>query len=118
MRHTILGRLSQSFNNNWECILHAPLGELAGSLGDLGTLLPIMVAMTAAQTISLTSTLVFSGVWNVLSGTFFGVPIVVYINFFFFLIEISVVLTADFIFIGTTDESPGSSFSCTRSVIK
>ena len=36
-----------------------------------------MVALTASGSISLTSTLVFSGIWNVLSGTLLGVPIVV-----------------------------------------
>ncbi|KAA8894052.1 hypothetical protein FN846DRAFT_1002024 [Sphaerosporella brunnea] len=77
MRNRGLHYVRQSFRNNWHCLRRNPLGELAGSLGDLGTLLPIMVAMTASGTISLPSTLVFSGIWNVLSGTLFGVPIVV-----------------------------------------
>ncbi|KAF8534436.1 hypothetical protein BDD12DRAFT_860495 [Trichophaea hybrida] len=37
----------------------------------------MVIALTAAGSISITSTLVFSGVWNLLSGTLFGVPIVV-----------------------------------------
>lgn len=62
---------------NWATIRNNALGEVAGSLGDLGTLLPIMVALTAAQSISLTSTLIFSGIFNIMSGTIFGIPIVV-----------------------------------------
>jgi hypothetical protein len=77
MHNRGLHHLRQSFRNNWHCLRRNPLGELAGALGDLGTLLPIMVAMTAQGTISLPSTLIFSGIWNVLSGTLFGVPVVV-----------------------------------------
>lgn len=36
-----------------------------------------MVALTSSGSISLTSTLVFSGIWNIISGILFGVPIVV-----------------------------------------
>lgn len=36
-----------------------------------------MVALTASGSISLTSTLVFSGIWNFISGSLFGVPVVV-----------------------------------------
>lgn len=62
---------------NWETLRRNPFGEIAGSLGDLGTLLPIMTALTASGAISLTSTLLFSGLANILSGAFFGIPIVV-----------------------------------------
>jgi predicted benzoate:H+ symporter BenE len=77
MRHPLLSHVHKSFQNNWECLLNNPLGELAGSLGDLGTLLPVMVAMSVAGEISLPSTLIFSGIWNVLSGSIFGIPVVV-----------------------------------------
>jgi len=77
MRHPLLSHVHKSFQNNWECLLSNPLGELAGSLGDLGTLLPVMVAMSVAGAISLPSTLIFSGIWNVLSGSLFGIPVVV-----------------------------------------
>ncbi|KAK6329763.1 hypothetical protein TWF696_003626 [Orbilia brochopaga] len=62
---------------NWKMAFDNPLGELAGSLGDLGTLLPLLTAMAAAGTIDPTATFIFSGLWNVISGSMFGVPIVV-----------------------------------------
>ncbi|KAK6513402.1 hypothetical protein TWF281_005028 [Arthrobotrys megalospora] len=62
---------------NWKMVFDNPLGEVAGSLGDLGTLLPLLTAMAAAGTIDPTATFIFSGVWNIVSGSFFGIPIVV-----------------------------------------
>ncbi|KAF3933154.1 hypothetical protein ABW19_dt0206061 [Dactylella cylindrospora] len=62
---------------NWKMAFDNPLGEVAGSLGDLGTLLPLLTAMAAAGTIDPTSTFIFSGLWNIVSGSLFGVPIVV-----------------------------------------
>lgn len=62
---------------NFDTLQNNLLGEIAGSLGDLGTLLPIMVALTSIKAISLSATLVFSGIFNIVSGTIFGIPIVV-----------------------------------------
>lgn len=67
----------QSMKYNWRTLLNDPFGEIAGSLGDLGTLIPVMTALTASGNISLTSTLLFSGISNIVSGAFFGVPLVV-----------------------------------------
>lgn len=53
----------------------SPLAEISGSLGDLGTLLPLMIAMAINGSISLGSTLVFSGITNILTGAFFGIPL-------------------------------------------
>ncbi|KAJ8658657.1 hypothetical protein O0I10_005697 [Lichtheimia ornata] len=53
------------------------LHEISGSLGDLGTLLPIMVSLAVAGQINLTSTLWFGGIWNILSGVMFQVPMCV-----------------------------------------
>lgn len=52
-----------------------PLTEISGSLGDLGTFLPIAIALSVNGTISLSSTLVFSGIANILTGLFFGIPL-------------------------------------------
>ncbi|KAF3929457.1 hypothetical protein AA313_de0207875 [Arthrobotrys entomopaga] len=62
---------------NWKMVFENPIGEVAGSLGDLGTLLPLLTAMTAAGTIDPTATFIFSGIWNIVSGSLFGIPIVV-----------------------------------------
>lgn len=51
-----------------------PLREISGSLGDLGTLLPLLIALSLKQ-ISLPTTLVFSGLANILTGVFFGIPL-------------------------------------------
>lgn len=53
----------------------SPLAEISGSLGDLGTLLPLMIALAVNNSISLSTTLVFSGLWNILTGVFFGIPL-------------------------------------------
>ncbi|CAG8657286.1 8295_t:CDS:2 [Ambispora gerdemannii] len=41
--------------------VNAPLSELSGSLGDLGTLLPILVALSITGQVSLTASLIFGG---------------------------------------------------------
>ncbi|KAG0163845.1 hypothetical protein DFQ30_010877 [Apophysomyces sp. BC1015] len=46
-------------------------------LGDLGTLLPVMISLAVAGQIDLTSTLWFAGIWNILSGLIFQVPMCV-----------------------------------------
>lgn len=53
----------------------SPLAEISGSLGDLGTLLPLMIAMALNESISLGSTLVFSGIVNIITGAIFGIPL-------------------------------------------
>ena len=52
-----------------------PLAELSGALGDLGTLLPLMIAMTLTRSIDLGNTLVFSGLANIFTGIIFGIPL-------------------------------------------
>lgn len=51
-----------------------PLAEISGSLGDLGTLLPILLALSQGF-VSLSSTLVFAGLANILTGLSFGIPL-------------------------------------------
>ena len=54
-----------------------PWGEISGSLGDLGTLLPLMTALANAGSIDFNSTLIFTGIFNIVTGVYFGVPIAV-----------------------------------------
>ncbi|KAF2215801.1 hypothetical protein CERZMDRAFT_27739, partial [Cercospora zeae-maydis SCOH1-5] len=61
--------------HNVQTLRNSPLAETAGSLGDLGTLLPLMIAMAINGSIDLGSTLVFSGLANILTGVYFGVPL-------------------------------------------
>lgn len=67
-----IGRLNR---NNVATLRAAPWAEISGSLGDLGTLLPLMIALAVQGSIQLGSTLVFSGVFNVLTGILYGIPL-------------------------------------------
>lgn len=60
---------------NLRTLRESPLAELSGSLGDLGTLLPLMIAMSINGSIDLASTLVFSGLTNMITGIVFGIPL-------------------------------------------
>lgn len=61
--------------HNLATLRRRPLSEISGALGDLGTLLPLMIALALQGAVSLPSTLVFSGVFNILTGVVFGVPL-------------------------------------------
>lgn len=61
--------------HNLSAFRRAPLAEISGSLGDLGTLLPLMIALAVQGSIDLGSTLVFSGLFNVVTGVAFGIPL-------------------------------------------
>jgi len=61
--------------HNVETLRSSPLAEMSGALGDLGTLLPLMIALAVQGSIKLDSTLVFSGVFNILTGAIFGIPL-------------------------------------------
>ena len=60
---------------NVRTLRQSPLAELSGSLGDLGTLLPLMIAMALKGSIDLPSTLVFSGLTNIFTGIVYGIPL-------------------------------------------
>ncbi|KAG0077826.1 hypothetical protein BGZ90_006458 [Linnemannia elongata] len=53
------------------------LGELSGSLGDLGTLLPILLSLSLTGQVDLTASLIFGGVWNIVTGIVFRMPMCV-----------------------------------------
>ncbi|EWG40283.1 hypothetical protein FVEG_02739 [Fusarium verticillioides 7600] len=61
--------------NNLTTLRTAPWAEISGSLGDLGTLLPLMIALATQGSIDLGSTLVFTGLFNILTGVFYGIPL-------------------------------------------
>lgn len=61
--------------HNLQTLRRQPLAEISGALGDLGTLLPLMIALALQHSISLSSTLVFSGIYNILTGVVFGIPL-------------------------------------------
>ncbi|KAF2465562.1 uncharacterized protein BDR25DRAFT_306664 [Lindgomyces ingoldianus] len=70
-----LPHLQRIHKYNVETFRSQPLAELSGSLGDLGTLLPLMTALVLTRSISLPSTLLFTGAANILTGAAFGIPL-------------------------------------------
>jgi MFS superfamily sulfate permease-like transporter len=51
--------------------------ELSGAFGDMGTLLPILVSLTQGNQISLTVSLIFGGIFNIIAGFWFNIPMCV-----------------------------------------
>ncbi len=53
------------------------LMELSGSLGDMGTFLPLLVAMVEVNGLALAPSLFFAGLFNVLTGCLYAIPMAV-----------------------------------------
>ncbi|KAK0728602.1 hypothetical protein B0T26DRAFT_597642, partial [Lasiosphaeria miniovina] len=68
-------RLGRVNRHNVATLRGAPAAEISGALGDLGTLLPLMITLALQGSIDLPSTLVFSGVFNIVTGAVFGIPL-------------------------------------------
>jgi hypothetical protein len=71
----MLTRLRSIQRHNLETFRQHPLAEISGSVGDLGTFLPIVIALTITHQISLPATFIFTGIFNILTGCFFGIPL-------------------------------------------
>ncbi|KAI8633809.1 hypothetical protein F5Y19DRAFT_415132 [Xylariaceae sp. FL1651] len=72
---TFLSNIKRFHHNNVATIRKSPLAEISGALGDLGTLLPLMITLAVNGSISLSTTLVFSGFFNIITGVVFGIPL-------------------------------------------
>ena len=68
-------RLKKIQQRNIRTIRQRPWQEISGAFGDLGTLFPIFVALADRGSISVSSTLVFSGLANLCTGVIFGIPL-------------------------------------------
>lgn len=55
-------------------IFKSKLAELNGAMGDLGTYIPIVLALTLAKNLDLGTTLIFTGIYNFITGAIYGVP--------------------------------------------
>ena len=53
---------------------HVTVSEVSGALGDVGTFLPLVVGLTQEVGLDLGTTLLFTGVYNVLTGFLFDIP--------------------------------------------
>ncbi|KAI9024542.1 hypothetical protein DFJ74DRAFT_49304 [Hyaloraphidium curvatum] len=75
-RHASRHPVSAFFASRWSSFRSVnPLAEISGAFGDIGTLLPIIVALTKKGGIDLTSTLLFGGAYGILAGLWFNVPV-------------------------------------------
>ncbi|KAI8232939.1 Molybdate transporter 1 [Colletotrichum sp. SAR 10_96] len=72
---TVLSHLKRVHQHNVATLRRQPAAEISGALGDLGTLLPLMIALAVQRSIYLDSTLVFTGIFNVVTGAAFGIPL-------------------------------------------
>ena len=75
MPPALLTHLSHITRYNLQVLRSSPASEISGALGDLGTLLPLTIALAIQGSIDLPTTLVFSGVFNVVTGAVFGIPL-------------------------------------------
>jgi len=71
----LFSELARRNRHNVRTLREAPAAEISGALGDLGTLLPLMIALALQGSIDLPSTLVFSGLFNIVTGVIFGIPL-------------------------------------------
>jgi len=51
--------------------------EISGSLGDLGTFIPLLVGMSVTNGLNFTSALFFAGLFNIVTGLAFSIPMAV-----------------------------------------
>jgi MFS superfamily sulfate permease-like transporter len=51
--------------------------EISGSLGDLGTFIPLLVGMSITNGLDFTSALFFAGLFNIITGILFPIPMAV-----------------------------------------
>ncbi|KAI5283925.1 hypothetical protein KEM54_001725 [Ascosphaera aggregata] len=67
--------IRRNYAYNLAVLKRQPLAELSGAVGDLGTFLPLAIALAKNKTVSLPATLVLSGLFNITTGVFFGIPL-------------------------------------------
>ncbi|KAJ3692996.1 hypothetical protein LUZ60_012091 [Juncus effusus] len=48
--------------------------EINGAMGDLGTYIPIILALSLSRNLDLGTTLIFTGIYNIVTGLLYGVP--------------------------------------------
>ncbi|EEF44714.1 sulfate transporter, putative [Ricinus communis] len=64
-------------NRWWHRHLHLKTtisSELSGAVGDLGTFIPIVLTLTLVSHLDLSTTLIFTSLYNISTGLLFGIP--------------------------------------------
>lgn len=54
--------------------LRSKWGEVNGAMGDLGTYIPIVLSLALSKDLNLGTTLIFTGIYNIITGAIYGVP--------------------------------------------
>jgi hypothetical protein len=67
--------LLKVYRHNVSTFKSQPLREISGAFGDLGTFIPIFIALASNGQISASATLIFSGLANIITGMLFGIPL-------------------------------------------
>ncbi|WP_254761832.1 putative sulfate/molybdate transporter [Natrinema marinum] len=67
--------MAYSFRSRTDASLEFSASELAGALGDSVTVLPLLVALAATTTVSLPHVLVGFGVFQIVWGLYYGLPL-------------------------------------------
>lgn len=71
-----LGPIQSYFKELRENVRYRSLWEeVNGCLGDLGTFVPIVIALTLVNGLDLGTTLIFTGICNIVTGLMFGTPL-------------------------------------------
>ncbi|KAJ9663340.1 hypothetical protein H2198_000857 [Neophaeococcomyces mojaviensis] len=70
-----VSRLRHHSARNFSTFRRQPFSEVSGALGDLGTFLPLLIALATSHAISLSTTLILTGFFNIATGVFFGIPL-------------------------------------------
>lgn len=75
--NALFTRLRGIHTHNLQTFRSQPLAEISGSLGDLGTFLPLLIALSTLHppAISLSTTLILTGIYNIVTGITFGIPL-------------------------------------------
>ncbi|MFA5348421.1 MAG: putative sulfate/molybdate transporter [Methanoregula sp.] len=58
-----------------EILLKFSLSELAGSLGDFGTIIPLILAVALVSDVNVRYVLLFFGIWFIITGLYYRLPI-------------------------------------------
>ncbi len=65
----------QSFDHAKKFSFKVFLKELAGSIGDYGTILPIVFGVAVVTNVNLAHILLFFSLWYIISGLYFRLPV-------------------------------------------
>lgn len=55
-------------------VINSKWTELNGAMGDMGTFIPMVLALALAKDLNVGTTLIFTGIYNILGGAIYGVP--------------------------------------------